>query len=93
MRDRPNRDDFSKLNSLSMNANLKTRSTEHRRILHSRADHVGSFLRPPYLAEARAKLAQGEITAAQLRDVIAIEQQAAKLRLVTEIAREVWGDL
>ncbi len=34
-----------------------------------RADHVGSFLRPPYLLEARAKKAKGEITAAELRAV------------------------
>jgi len=34
-----------------------------------RADHVGSFLRPPYLLEAREKKARGEITAAQLREV------------------------
>jgi len=34
-----------------------------------RADHVGSFLRPPYLLEAREKKARGEITAEQLREV------------------------
>jgi len=34
-----------------------------------RADHVGSFLRPAYLLEARAQKAQGAITAAQLRSV------------------------
>jgi len=34
-----------------------------------RADHVGSFLRPAYLLEARAKKARGEITPAQLREV------------------------
>ncbi|HMM85608.1 MAG: 5-methyltetrahydropteroyltriglutamate--homocysteine S-methyltransferase [Gammaproteobacteria bacterium] len=34
-----------------------------------RADHVGSFLRPPYLLEAREKKARGEISAAQLREV------------------------
>jgi 5-methyltetrahydropteroyltriglutamate--homocysteine methyltransferase len=32
-----------------------------------RADHVGSFLRPSYLLEARAQKAQGAITAEQLR--------------------------
>jgi len=34
-----------------------------------RADHVGSFLRPPYLIEARERKARGELTAAQLREV------------------------
>jgi methionine synthase II (cobalamin-independent) len=32
-----------------------------------RADHVGSFLRPKYLLDAREKKARGEITAAELR--------------------------
>jgi 5-methyltetrahydropteroyltriglutamate--homocysteine methyltransferase len=34
-----------------------------------RADHVGSFLRPAYLLQAREQKAKGEITAAQLREV------------------------
>ena len=34
-----------------------------------RADHVGSFLRPRYLLEAREKKARSEITAADLRKV------------------------
>ena len=34
-----------------------------------RADHVGSFLRPKYLIDAREQKARGEITAAQLRAV------------------------
>ena len=34
-----------------------------------RADHVGSFLRPAYLLEARQQAAKGEITRSQLRDV------------------------
>ena len=34
-----------------------------------RADHVGSFLRPPYLLEARERKAKGEISAEQLRTV------------------------
>jgi 5-methyltetrahydropteroyltriglutamate--homocysteine methyltransferase len=34
-----------------------------------RADHVGSFLRPAYLLEAREHKAKGQITAAQLRAV------------------------
>ncbi len=34
-----------------------------------RADHVGSFLRPPELLEARDKRRRGEITAEQLRTV------------------------
>ena len=42
-----------------------------------RADHVGSFLRPKYLLDARAQHAAGEITTAQLR---AVEDKA-----ITEI--------
>ena len=34
-----------------------------------RADHVGSFLRPKYLLDAREKKARGEITPADLRAV------------------------
>jgi methionine synthase II (cobalamin-independent) len=34
-----------------------------------RADHVGSLLRPPELLEARAKHAEGKLTAADLREV------------------------
>ena len=34
-----------------------------------RADHVGSFLRPRYLLEAREKRARSELSAAQLREV------------------------
>ncbi len=37
--------------------------------LPARYDHVGSFLRPQYLLEARAQKAKGEITAEQLRAV------------------------
>jgi len=44
-----------------------------------RADHVGSFLRPKRLLEAREKKAKGEITAAELR---AVEDDA-----ITEIVR------
>jgi 5-methyltetrahydropteroyltriglutamate--homocysteine methyltransferase len=38
-------------------------------MLPSRADHVGSFLRPQYLLEARDKFARKEIDATQLRAV------------------------
>ena len=34
-----------------------------------RADHVGSFLRPKFLLDAREQKAKGEINAAQLRAV------------------------
>ncbi len=37
--------------------------------LPARYDHVGSFLRPAYLLEARARKAKGEIDAAALREV------------------------
>ena len=44
-----------------------------------RADHVGSFLRPKYLLEARAQAAAGEITREQLRSV--------EDRAITEIVK------
>jgi 5-methyltetrahydropteroyltriglutamate--homocysteine methyltransferase len=44
-----------------------------------RADHVGSFLRPKYLLDAREQKAKGEISAAQLR---AVEDKA-----ITEIVK------
>ena len=44
-----------------------------------RADHVGSFLRPKYLLDARERKAKGEITAAELR---AVEDRA-----ITEIVK------
>src|SRR5918993_3575959 len=47
--------------------------------LPARYDHVGSFLRPKYLLEAREQKAKGEITPEQLREV---EDKA-----ITEIVR------
>jgi 5-methyltetrahydropteroyltriglutamate--homocysteine methyltransferase len=44
-----------------------------------RADHVGSFLRPKYLLEARERKAKGEIGAAELRKV--------EDRAITEIVK------
>jgi 5-methyltetrahydropteroyltriglutamate--homocysteine methyltransferase len=44
-----------------------------------RADHVGSFLRPAYLLEAREQKARGEISAEQLREV--------EDRAITEIVK------
>lgn len=44
-----------------------------------RADHVGSFLRPKFLLDARERKARGEITAAELR---AVEDRA-----ITEIVK------
>jgi 5-methyltetrahydropteroyltriglutamate--homocysteine methyltransferase len=56
-----------------------------------RADHVGSFLRPKYLLDAREQKARGEITAAQLREVedraiteIVIFQRDAGLTSITD---------
>jgi len=37
--------------------------------LPARYDHVGSFLRPQYLLEAREQKAKGQITPEQLREV------------------------
>jgi 5-methyltetrahydropteroyltriglutamate--homocysteine methyltransferase len=56
-----------------------------------RADHVGSFLRPAYLIEARAKYKAGEIPAAQLREVedraiseVVKSQEAVGLKGITD---------
>lgn len=56
-----------------------------------RADHVGSFLRPKYLLDAREQKARGEITAAQLREAedraiteIVIFQRDAGLQSITD---------
>ncbi len=51
----------------------------HRNAPPFRADHVGSFLRPKFLLDAREQRAKGAITAEQLR---AVEDQA-----ITEIVR------
>ena len=51
----------------------------HRNAPPFRADHVGSFLRPKFLLDARAQRAKGEISAAQLR---AVEDKA-----ITEIVK------
>ena len=47
--------------------------------LPARYDHVGSFLRPQYLLEAREQKARGDITAEQLR--------AAEDKAITEIVK------
>ena len=46
-----------------------------------RADHVGSFLRPPEITEARARHGRGEITDAELRSIedVAIAEMIPKL--------------
>jgi methionine synthase II (cobalamin-independent) len=68
-----------------------------------RADRVGSLLRPPQLLAARADHAAGRIPPAKLRriedeaikqivrNLLTVEEQVAKLRLVVDTAREVWG--
>ena len=64
-----------------------------------RADHVGSFLRPAALKDARAKREKGEITAAQLKEVedreietIIRKQEEVGLKLATdgEFRRSWW---
>jgi 5-methyltetrahydropteroyltriglutamate--homocysteine methyltransferase len=50
-----------------MNATLRPASTEPRPPF--RADHVGSFLRPAYLLEAREQAARGVVSATQLRTI------------------------
>lgn len=51
-----------------------------------RADHVGSFLRPAALKEARAKFTDGDITKAELRKVEDIEIE----KLVAKQKKLVW---
>jgi 5-methyltetrahydropteroyltriglutamate--homocysteine methyltransferase len=64
-----------------------------------RADHVGSLLRPAAIKEARAKVAKGEMTAAQLRavedreiDKVVRKQEEIGLKLATdgELRRSWW---
>jgi len=64
-----------------------------------RADHVGSLLRPAPLKEARAKHAQGAITAAQLKEIedreiekVIKKQEEVGLKLATdgEFRRSWW---
>src|SRR5215207_3632852 len=64
-----------------------------------RADHVGSFLRPAALKDARAKREKGEITAAQLKEIedrevekIIRKQEEIGLQLATdgEFRRSWW---
>jgi methionine synthase II (cobalamin-independent) len=64
-----------------------------------RADHVGSFLRPKPLADARAKFAKKEISAGQLREVedreiekVIKKQEEVGLKLATdgEFRRSWW---
>jgi 5-methyltetrahydropteroyltriglutamate--homocysteine methyltransferase len=64
-----------------------------------RADHVGSFLRPKVLHEARAKFARGEIKAAELKAVedeeirkVIRKQEEVGLKLATdgEFRRAWW---
>jgi 5-methyltetrahydropteroyltriglutamate--homocysteine methyltransferase len=67
-----------------MNASLKpfpagAGSAECHPRLPARYDHVGSFLRPGYLLQARARRANGEISAEELRRV--------EDRAITEIVR------
>ena len=56
-----------------------------------RADHVGSLLRPVALKEARAKMAKGEVSAAQLRQIedreiekVISKQEQIGLKLATD---------
>jgi len=64
-----------------------------------RADHVGSLLRPPGLADARAKAKAGQLSAAQLKEVedraireAVAKQEAIGLQGITdgEFRRDFW---
>ena len=52
----------------SFSATTEINMSQHA-ALPARYDHVGSFLRPKYLLEAREQNAKGEITPEQLRKV------------------------
>jgi 5-methyltetrahydropteroyltriglutamate--homocysteine methyltransferase len=52
-----------------MNSPIVARPSEMRATPPFRADHVGSFLRPRFLLEAREQFRTGAIDAARLRDV------------------------
>ena len=65
-----------------------------------RADHVGSLLRPAPLKEARAKFVdldqlclspQCGFASTEEGNTLAEDEQWAKLRMIVEIADEVWG--
>ena len=60
-------------------------------LIPSRADHVGSFLRPRYLLEARDQFARGQIDAAALR---AVEDRAIAevIRMQEEVGLEAITD-
>jgi 5-methyltetrahydropteroyltriglutamate--homocysteine methyltransferase len=69
------------------------------RTLPSRADHVGSFLRPKAVADARAKWRNGELAADQLKKIedkaigaIVAMQENAGLKAITdgEFRRDYW---
>ena len=65
-----------------------------------RADHVSSFLRPPERVTAPDDYARGRIDADELRggfsstvegNALTYDEEVAKLRLVVEVAEEIWG--
>src|SRR6185295_5207720 len=60
-------------------------------LIPSRADHVGSFLRPQYLLEAREQFARRQIDAAALR---AVEDRAIGevIRMQEEVGMEAITD-
>ena len=48
-----------------------------------RAGQVGSLLRPERLLRAREESAAGQLT---------YDEEVAKLRLIVDVARDVWGE-
>ena len=54
----------------------------------ARFDHVGSFLRPKYLLEAREQKAKGQITAEQLR---LVEDKAKQVYARRRVSAQVNG--
>lgn len=75
------------------------RNDSSQRLAPFRADHVGSFLRPARLMEARKQFQEGQITSEQLKQVedeeilsLIEKQQAAGLKSITdgEFRRSWW---
>jgi len=74
-------------------------ATRPTKMLPSRADHVGSFLRPKHLADAREQWRQGKLATDQLKKiedeaiegVVALQEQAG-LKAITdgEFRRDYW---
>jgi 5-methyltetrahydropteroyltriglutamate--homocysteine methyltransferase len=99
---RPRRGPFTRTSKNARNnapARIRQEETMQRTRPPFRADHVGSLLRPAAIKEARAKQAQGAITAGELKAIedaeiekVIDKQEATGLELATdgEFRRSWW---